>query len=47
MGGYSGVTETNMMIFLGIIEERVNYILNIYSSINAQVFFWNIAKIDV
>ena len=35
--GTHGVTDSNMMIFLGIIEDRVNQILQAYSLITAQV----------
>eukprot|EP01015_Nassula_variabilis_P035106 TRINITY_DN8766_c0_g1_i5.p3 TRINITY_DN8766_c0_g1~~TRINITY_DN8766_c0_g1_i5.p3 ORF type:complete len:167 (+),score=38.97 TRINITY_DN8766_c0_g1_i5:65-565(+) len=31
--GGQGVTESNLMSFLGVIEERVNYILSYYSQI--------------
>ncbi len=34
MLGYQGVTETNMMQYLGIIEQRTNEILQMYSSVH-------------
>ena len=34
MLGYQGVTETNMMQYLGIIEQRTNEILQMYSAVH-------------
>ncbi len=33
--GSQGVTETNIMTYLGIIEERVNELLEVYTRIQA------------
>lgn len=36
IAGSHGVSDTNMMIFLGIIEDKVNQILQLYQAIHAQ-----------
>jgi len=36
LAGSHGVTEGNMMIFLGIVEDRVNTILQKFAKINEQ-----------
>ena len=45
LAGTHGVTDSNMMTFLGIIEDKVNQILQFYALVTEQVFFFKIYKL--
>jgi len=46
LAGTHGVTDSNMMTFLGIIEDKVNQILQFYALVTEQVKYFYYAFSD-